>query len=120
MLIPQPTTFRNLTMTEKNDIKNTALANWLAAAPPWLKNLLCEKADTSESMFRQWVSGRRKLSADKAGVVEEAMQDLYKTYAEAPKALTRADLCDACRKCPYFEAAHEAAVECEKLDILNK
>lgn len=85
--------------------KNTALALWLGEATPRVKALLCSLAGTSDSMFRQWVSRRRNLSAEKAGDIEDAMLQLSREYPdEVPPALTRGDLCDACRKCPYYQA----------------
>ena len=106
-------------MTQQSDEKNLALAAWLAAASVEVKAKLCKLADTSESMYRQWVSGRRKLSAAKAGEVEDAMLDIARTCPGAPPALTRGDLCEACRNCPYYKAVQDAAAS-DDLDILNK
>ena len=109
-------------MTHTTDEKNLELAAWLESASAELKALLCELAGTSESMYRQWVSGRRKLSAAKAGEVEDAMLLISRTYPTAPPALTRGDLCEACHKCPYYKAVQDAADDSEgdSLDILNK
>lgn len=85
--------------------KLTKLEAWINAAPTFQK-LLAELGKTSESMFRQWISGRRGMSAAKAADLEKAMLDLKSDYPNSvPKPLTRADLCDACNQCPYFKAA---------------
>lgn len=111
-------TLRAIGMVEDDKInKNLVLSAWLEATSPRVKALLCAMAGTSESMFRQWVSKRRNLSAEKAGDIEDAMVQLNRDYpGEAPPALTRADLCDACRKCPYYQAVEEAA----DADFFNK
>lgn len=80
----------------------TALSNWLASANPQMKQRLAALAESSECMFRQWVSGRRAMSAEKAGLVAKASVDIKNDFADAPKPLKRGDLCDACRNCDYY------------------
>lgn len=85
------------------------LGTWLKAAKavsPQIAPLLSALANTSASMFRQWISGRRNLSADKAGALVAAMQRIaVEYYPNAPAALTRADLCTACAQCPHYQAS---------------
>lgn len=84
------------------------LGTWLQAAKavsPEIAPLLSALASTSTSMFRQWISGRRNLSADKAGALVVAMQHIAAEYPNAPAALTRADLCTACAQCPHYLAS---------------
>ena len=80
----------------------TALANWLAVASPQMKQKLATLAESSECMFRQWVAGRRAMSAEKAGFVAQASAEISREFLDAPKPLKRGELCDACRNCDYY------------------
>jgi DNA-binding transcriptional regulator YdaS (Cro superfamily) len=80
----------------------TALSNWLAVATPQMKQKLATLAESSECMFRQWVAGRRGMSAEKAGLVAAATNVIEAEFDAAPKALKRGELCDACRSCDYY------------------
>jgi DNA-binding transcriptional regulator YdaS (Cro superfamily) len=79
-----------------------ALRAWLEAATPAMKKELCSYAGTANSMLRQWRVGRRDLSAEKAGQVSLATHTIKALNPEAPEPLSRGDLCNACRTCPYF------------------
>lgn len=79
-----------------------ALSNWLASASPQMKQRLATLAESSECMFRQWVSGRRAMSAEKAGMVAAASAEISREFPVAPKPLKRGDLCEACRNCDYY------------------
>ncbi len=79
-----------------------ALSNWLEKATPQMKQHLATLAESSDCMFRQWVSGRRAMSADKAGFVAAASVELKKDFPDAPPPLKRGDLCEACRNCDYY------------------
>ena len=79
-----------------------ALSNWLASANPQMKQRLAALAESSECMFRQWVSGRRAMSAEKAGLVARASVDIKREQPDAPISLKRGDLCEACRNCDYY------------------
>ena len=85
-------------------IRNEKLAAWLKGAgksTSEASKLLAELAYTTEAMIRQWASGRRKMSADSAGRVESAMNLFSAITLHSPQPLTRGDLCEACRECPY-------------------
>jgi hypothetical protein len=85
-------------------IRNEKLAAWLKGAgksTPEASKMLAELAYTTEAMIRQWVSGRRKMSADSAGRVEAAMDKFSAINIHAPQPLTRGYLCEACSECPY-------------------
>ena len=79
-----------------------ALSNWLAIASPAMKTRLATLAESSECMFRQWVAGRRAMSAEKAGLVAQASAEIQREFPDAPKPLKRGELCDACRNCDYY------------------
>lgn len=81
------------------------LKSWLQSASTLLKQQLCDMAGTSDSMYRQWVVGRRAMSADLAGRVARATQTLYEQNPTAPKPLTRGDLCEACRNCELYQGS---------------
>lgn len=89
----------------------TALSNWLSAASPTMKQKLAALAESSECMFRQWVAGRRGMSAEKAGLVAQATVDIVREFPGAPSPLKRGELCDACRNCDYYN-------QVEKSDLL--
>lgn len=79
-----------------------ALSNWLAVASPQMKTRLASIAESSECMFRQWVSGRRAMSAEKAGLVAQASAEIHREFPDSPKPLKRGELCEACRNCDYY------------------
>jgi hypothetical protein len=79
------------------------LAEWLEATTKQMASLLAELSGTSVAMFRQWIPGRRGISADMAGRLVDGMRKLREDHRAAPDPLTRGDLCDACRKCEYFK-----------------
>jgi hypothetical protein len=86
--------------------RNDKLAAWLRGAgksTSEASKMLAELAFTTEAMIRQWVSGRRKMSADSAGRVESAMNKFSAINIHAPQPLTRGDLCEACSECPYHK-----------------
>lgn len=89
-------------MSKANYTPNKPFSKWLNAATPYIRDLLEQLAQTSDAMFRQWAAGRRQCSADKAGLVEAATLEIYKTVPNAPLPLTRGDMCEACAKCQYF------------------
>lgn len=98
-------------MSSTNYTPNKPFSLWLSKATPYVKQQLEVLAQTTESMFRQWASGRRQCSAEKAGLVESATLQIAKTIPGAPEALTRGDMCDACAKCEYFRAG------CASVDV---
>jgi hypothetical protein len=79
-----------------------ALREWLEEASPEVKNLLAELAKASKDMRQQWITGRRAMSAEKAGNLVDAMLVINKQIPDAPVPLTRGDLCAACSKCPHY------------------
>jgi hypothetical protein len=81
---------------------NPKLGAWLKNSTPTIRHALSRLAGTSETMFRQWVSGRRNISADMAGRLETAMSDLHELGETDLQPLSRGNLCDACRRCDYF------------------
>lgn len=81
-----------------------ALKNWISTSTPAFRAMLCDLSKTSDNMLTQWMSGRRAMSAEKAGLVANASKEIKKQFIEAPVALTRGDLCEACKKCEYFLA----------------
>jgi DNA-binding transcriptional regulator YdaS (Cro superfamily) len=96
-------------MTLQKYPKATALKDWLSQATKEMKDELAILAGTSTSMYRQWVDGRRAISADMAGRLSSASREVAALYLEKhgavnlPDSLTRGDLCEACRKCEYFQ-----------------
>jgi hypothetical protein len=83
--------------------KATAVDRWWTSASNDTRARLSKLVNASESLFRQWRSGRRNLSAARAGDVAAAMLLIAKTEENAPRPLTRGDLCKACRECEYFK-----------------
>ncbi len=81
---------------------NPVLGAWLKAATPSMKKALYALIASTPVVLWQHVSGRRNMSAEKAGRVEQAMQTIAKSSREAPTPLTRGMLCDACSKCSYY------------------
>jgi len=79
------------------------LERWLDALPRDLQKSLADLAGTTENMFRQWITGRRKMSASCAGRLEDAMSKLKSDHPDIPEPMTRGDLCDVCKKCRYYE-----------------
>lgn len=79
-----------------------ALKEWLEAATPEAKQLLAKLANASKDMRQQWVTGRRAMSAAKAGELAEATVTIRDLHKDAPLPLTRGDLCAACARCPYY------------------
>lgn len=105
-------------LTEKNKYEPIPLlAVWLDQVDPPTKKMLGDLAGTSEAMYRQWVSGRRNLSAEKAGAIEAAMEKIYVDIPGAPKPLSRGDLCRACRNCRYFLIGEGAVTD--DMDLLG-
>ena len=85
--------------------KAAKLGEWLKKASPELRAELSHLAATSEAMYRQWITGRRAMSADKAGAIESVMRYFARNRENAPAPLTRGDLCETCRRCNYFQAS---------------
>jgi hypothetical protein len=92
-------------MAEPNRCKYppvNALRTWLDAATPEVKNMLAELAKASKDMRQQWITGRRAMSAEKAGNLVDAMLIINQQIPDAPIPLSRGDLCAACSKCPHY------------------
>lgn len=85
------------------------LAGWLKKAKTDMRARLAFLARTSDAMYRQWVPGRRGVSADMAGRIEDATRQIKIENPAAPEPVLRGDLCEACRRCPYFNAVPKAA-----------
>lgn len=79
------------------------LQKWLDEGSQFIE-ILSTLAQTSGNMYRQWVTGRRGISASKAGAIEAAMEMISHTHDNAPEPLTRGDLCEACQACSYFKS----------------
>ncbi len=92
------------------------LKKWIEGVTPAIAKRLAEIADTSDSMFRQWIPGRRGISADMAGRLEAAMRLIKSKNPEVPDPLTRGDLCEACRECPYFQEGQAKKKKEKKTD----
>lgn len=89
-------------MGQYKNPQNKTLATWIKQAPQDVLDAFADYAKTSPATYRQWISGRRKLSPEKAAVVEAAMVDLEIAFSDSPIALTRGDLCLVCKQCPHF------------------
>ena len=95
------------------------LRDWLYQASPTMAKQLAYLAQTSITMFRQWVTGRRGVSADTAGRLELASGEMALRDVNAPPPLLRGDLCEACRNCNYYQTARRYADEIEILKALQ-
>ena len=80
------------------------LAEWLEKAPDEFRQLLAELASTDSCMYRQWIAGRRGMSAEKAGMLENATRLIKDRHPDAPAPLLRGELCEACQNCEYFKS----------------
>ena len=88
--------------------RNEKLKTWLSKGGVAYRDLLIETAGTSIGMIRQWTTGRRNPTAANAGDLVNAMETIAMTYVDAPRPLTRGDLCEACARCPHFlDALHD-------------
>ena len=83
---------------------NKALAAWVKAAWPETLKIFEALARTTIATYRQWLTGRRRLTPEKAAVIETATRIIADTNPESP-ILTRGELCETCRSCPYYQIA---------------
>jgi hypothetical protein len=89
-------------MAQNNCQRNILLSEWLKAASKAHVATVCHMSETSMAMMRQYASGRRFPSAGKAAAIADAMSWAYAFNPDEMPALSRADLCDACKDCPHF------------------
>ena len=107
-----------LKLPEKKYPPCPALKTWLDTATPMMSQKLALLAQTSAAMFRQWVPGRRGVSADTAGRLARASVRIAKEDPKAPKPLKRGDLCAACRECEYYKAGSKVVIQEDDFDIV--
>lgn len=84
--------------------KMPALREWLKQVPPETANALCGKIGTSRATLYQYASGHRGISAARATEIDAAVRALRDDGAEVPL-LHAKDMCTACAKCRYANAA---------------
>lgn len=89
--------------TKAKKIPNTKLKIWVRNAGTPYRDAMLDLAGTTLGMLRQWTSGRRMLSAESAGEIVNAMENLSTMFPDVPTPLNRGDLCSACAKCPHFK-----------------
>lgn len=68
--------------------------DWLDRATAADKEVVVKITKSSRGYLNHIAAGRRNPSAEIAGRIETAV---------GSKVLTRADLCDACKQCPYYQ-----------------
>ena len=81
--------------------KATALKTWLDKASTVMRNDLTAWLETTDQMYSQWVSGRRGVSAEMAGRIDNGTR-FISTRLNGPAPVLRGDVCAACSKCHYF------------------
>lgn len=72
------------------------LAEWYQSATPQERKKLIYLSNVCADTIYKVSNGSRKASAEVAARLEVALAAL-----ERPPDITRADICDACSKCPY-------------------
>lgn len=80
----------------------TKLAQWLEAATPFERKSLIKLAKISEQTLYFLLNGKRKASAEVAGRMAGALAEIKGAADHLPE-VTRADICEACAKCPYAQ-----------------
>lgn len=93
---------------------NTPLARWMIAATGDEIRMLADMAGTSPQYLYQIAHGYRRASAEMAGMIELMAyiirRDAHNGSTRLP-VLSRADLCDACSRCPHVaRSEHSVAV----------
>jgi hypothetical protein len=95
--------------------KTPAIDEWMHLANKEMIELLEELAATTLGQYRQWVVGRRGISATLAGRLEAGTLFIKEKFGKpAPPPVLRGDLCDACRLCPHFHKS--IGLEVPKID----
>lgn len=97
--------------TAIDTVAATHLAKWLSSASHATRSRLSGLLGTSGNMLLQWSCGKRNLSAGRAGAVVAAMRLIAQTEKDAPRPLTRGNLCRACRECEYFQTGEMLDVD---------
>lgn len=95
------------------------LEQWLKNASPHLHQRLADLAGTTVGMYRQWVPGRRGVSAAMAGKLEQAMEHLSSTEVGVPTLLRRGDFCHTCAECDYYKQVREHQASDPDIDDLK-
>lgn len=72
------------------------LAEWFKTATTPERKKLIKSAKISLDTVYKLVNGERGASAEVAGRIEGALAGM-----DRPPDISRADICDACSKCPY-------------------
>jgi hypothetical protein len=80
--------------------------NWLISATADEIRKLADVAGTSVPYLHHVAMGRRNMSPQLAGKVEEGVLMLRMARRSLPS-LTRGDLCATCSECPYFKECVE-------------
>jgi len=77
------------------------MKEWMIAATADEQAKLAETAGTSREYLYQLANNARTASADLAGRIEDAAEELRKKSKGRLPRVTRADLCPACNSCPH-------------------
>lgn len=80
---------------------NTALKNWMSKASPPEQEDLAKRLGASRPYLYQISGGFSKVSAARAGELEEASRDMHRASKGRLPVLLRSELCSACAGCPY-------------------
>ena len=91
------------------------LRKWLIAATTAELNDLLARTGVSKGHYYKLSTGERSASADTAGVIEQAGNEIREArrkdgLTNLPE-LRRGDICNACGKCPYYSAISNATTE---------
>ena len=73
-------------------MKLKKFAKWWRAAPPDAKRALAKASGSSYNSLSNAAQGLRDLGPERAGRIEAALG----------KELQRGELCETCRRCPYY------------------
>lgn len=76
---------------------------WFQNSTVLERKTLMEKAKISPSSFYKLIKGERQPSAEVAGRLELALDEIEKGSKGRLPVVTRADLCTACANCPYAQ-----------------
>lgn len=83
-------------------MENEILKAWLTTATESEIEKLANIAGTSVAYLHHVAKGRRKMSPQLAGKVEDGVLMLRFERRSLPD-VTRGDLCATCAQCPYFK-----------------
>jgi DNA-binding transcriptional regulator YdaS (Cro superfamily) len=89
----------------------TALRLWMQAASPEERESLAAAIGSSVGQLYQYAGGHRNASAERAGRIEAATEQMHRASRGRLPRLYRTDLAEACRSCAYARRCVSPASE---------